>query len=530
MYEAYFGLKERPFSIAPDPHYLYLSERHREALAHLLFGITERGGFVQLTGEVGTGKTTITRALLEQLPPDVDLALILNPNVTAREFLSAICDELKVDVTKRGHSTQTLMDDLMRYLLDSYGRGRHTVVLVDEAQNLSPLVLEQVRLLTNLETTKEKLLQIVLVGQPELRDLLARPELRQVAQRITARYHLGPLSLPEARQYIHHRTRIAGVERPLFTRAAIRAIHYLSGGIPRLINVICDRALLGAYADRRHQVDLRVALRAAREVAGKAPRNWSRWTATGAATAALALTLFGAWQWWPPSAPSVAAETSVIAETSAAEAQPLEATTLVARLHAHGTDPAAAFGPLFQLWGSRYQAGTIKTPCEQAAAAGLRCYFERGDWSALRRRNLPAVIELSDNIGRRYPVLLAQVGPTEAVLVLDGERVSYPVEEVIQRWTRDSVSLWRPPGGAGGVIGPGSEAEALAWLVDKLDRAEQRRTRTIVPAVYDQNLERRVREFQRRQGLAVDGIVGEMTLLNLFLAAPDANAPTLGRN
>lgn len=519
MYEAYFGLTERPFSIAPDPHYLYLSERHREALAHLLFGITERGGFVQLTGEVGTGKTTITRALLEQLPADVDVALIINPNVTSREFLAAICAELKIDVSKRGHSTQTLMDDLMRYLLDAYAAGRHTVVLVDEAQNLSPQVLEQVRLLTNLETTKEKLLQIILVGQPELRELLARPELRQVAQRVTARYHLSPLSLAETRRYIQHRCQVAGAGRPLFSEAAIRVIHYRAGGIPRLINVICDRALLGAYATGRSRVTLPVALHAASEVAGRYGNRWPKYARRAALVAAVPLAAaIAVWQWPAPSDSKAAIEQTAPAEPTFAE-----------RLAAHGTDPEAAFGPLFQLWGERYQAGTIKSPCEQAIEAKLRCYFEHGDWEALQRRNLPAVIELRDDVGRRHPVLLAEAGGGEAVVVLNGERVRVPIPELIRRWTHDSVTLWRPPSGIGATLGPDSQPAALRWLVAKLDRAEGKPASTTVPAAFDRALERRVREFQQRQGLTVDGIVGEMTLFNLFLAAPDPGAPTLGR-
>lgn len=274
MYETHFGFRERPFSISPDPRYLYLSPRHKEALAHLLFGITERGGFVQLTGEVGTGKTLLARTMLEQLPDDVDVALILNPSVTVREFLVAICEELGIPLPKRHYSAQALVDSLTKYLLDAYARGRHTVVLVDEAQNLSPTVIEQVRLLTNLETTREKLMQIILVGQPELRAVLSRPDLRQVSQRITARYHLNPLSRSETAKYLEHRLRIGGVDRMLFSKAAIRAIRRQSGGVPRLINVIADRSLLGAYAKGKAEVDAITAWRAAREVAGKRRRWW----------------------------------------------------------------------------------------------------------------------------------------------------------------------------------------------------------------------------------------------------------------
>jgi len=190
MYTQFFGLREKPFAITPDPQYLYLSNRHGEALAHLLYGVSESGGFIQLTGEVGTGKTLLTRTLLERLPEDIDLAVILNPRLTAREFLETIFDELHVDRPAQA-SIKVLVDELNSHLLNAHATGRHTVLLVDEAQNLDTDVLEQLRLLTNLETTKQKLLQIILVGQPELRQTLARNDLRQLAQRITGRYHLA---------------------------------------------------------------------------------------------------------------------------------------------------------------------------------------------------------------------------------------------------------------------------------------------------------------------------------------------------
>jgi len=269
VYPKYFGLKEPSFSIAPDPHYLFLSEQHKEALAHLLYGAAESGGFVLLTGEVGTGKTTVCRAFLEQLPEGVDVALILNPAMTANELLLNICDEFRIPVPEGERSVKPLVDLLNRYLLESHAHGRRPLLMIDEAQNLRPKVLEQIRLLTNLETTKHKLLQIFLVGQPELRRMLEREGLRQINQRITARFHLRPLSLSETGEYIRHRVAVAGVDRPLFTAGAVRRIHRVSGGVPRVINILCDRALLGACVTRANQVTPAIVAKAAREVQGE---------------------------------------------------------------------------------------------------------------------------------------------------------------------------------------------------------------------------------------------------------------------
>jgi general secretion pathway protein A len=297
VYPKYFGLKEPSFSIAPDPHYLFLSEQHKEALAHLLYGAGESGGFLLLTGEVGTGKTTVCRAFLEQLPEGVDVALILNPAMTANELLLNLCDEFRIPVPEGERSVKALVDRLNVYLLDAHGKGRRPVLIIDEAQSLRPKVLEQVRLLTNLETSKHKLLQIFLIGQPELRRLLERDALRQINQRITARFHLRPFTLEETGDYIRHRVAVAGVDRPLFTAAAIRRIYRYSGGVPRLVNILCDRALLGACVTRGSQVTPAIVKRAAREVQGESidapPRPAVR---TGfAAAAAFVLAIIAGW-------------------------------------------------------------------------------------------------------------------------------------------------------------------------------------------------------------------------------------------
>jgi general secretion pathway protein A len=286
MYLSFFGLNEKPFAITPDPRYLFLSARHAEALAHLVYGIKEAGGFIQLTGEVGTGKTTIIRSLLAQIPKDAEVALILNPRVSATEFLLTICEELGIGVPDESvQSGKDLVDILNAYLLRAHSKGRRVVLVVDEAHHLDRDVLEQVRLLTNLETATHKLLQIILIGQPELRELLERNDLRQLAQRITGRYHLNPLSRDETAAYVRHRLRVAGSTSDIFSPVALLELFRLSGGVPRVINILCDRALLGAYAQDRHRVTGALVLQAAREVFGRryAPIWWP-W-AVGAAAA-----------------------------------------------------------------------------------------------------------------------------------------------------------------------------------------------------------------------------------------------------
>jgi general secretion pathway protein A len=269
MYEEFYGLQALPFSITPDPRYLVLSRRHREAFDHVLYGLGERKGFILLTGEVGAGKTTLCRAVLEQLGDTVATALILNPVLSSIQLLRAVLHELGLD--DRGNDRLRLTRRLNEFLLAQTHAGRDVALFIDEAQDLSDELLEEVRLLSNLETDDRKLLQIVLIGQPELRARLQRPALRQLRQRITVRYHLGPLDRQETEAYIQHRLTVAGANgRPTFTARAIGAVHRYAGGVPRLVNAVCDKALLCGFVEERDQLGWWQVRRAARELEGGA--------------------------------------------------------------------------------------------------------------------------------------------------------------------------------------------------------------------------------------------------------------------
>src|ERR1700730_9066548 len=447
MYLSFFGLHEKPFAITPDPRYLYLSERHAEALAHLLYGINEAGGFVQLTGEVGTGKTTIVRSLLAQTPKNAEIALILNPRMTAPEFLLTICEELGIGVQNSAPgSLKDLVDILSYYLLHAHAAGKRVVLVVDEAQNLSPDVLEQVRLLTNLETNTQKLLQIILIGQPELRELLSRNELRQLAQRITGRYHLNQLSREETTAYVRHRLRVAGATTDIFAPAALNEVFRLSQGVPRVINVICDRALLGAYSLDRHRVTATLVRNAAAEVFGRRfTPHWLPWALTAGSAALLTLATVALWnlQPWstrsgtarlPPAEPAgavAAAPPSPGADpaVAAAAAPPARAAVtpqppaphlgeLLAQ-HAAETDTESAFAGLLGLWGARDQPNGTD-PCSQATQQGLECVSERGSFGQLRLYNRPAILLLSDGAGTSHQVVLTALDDERARIELGG--------------------------------------------------------------------------------------------------------------
>jgi general secretion pathway protein A len=539
MYTSFFGLQEKPFAITPDPRYLYLSERHAEALAHLLYGINEAGGFIQLTGEVGTGKTTIIRSLLEQLPANADVALILNPRVTPAEFLLTICEELRIPVPEPGRgSVKLLMDLIGRRLLDTHARGRRVVLIVDEAQNLSAHTLEQVRLLTNLETATTKLLQIILIGQPELRDLLARPELRQLAQRITARYHLNPLSSEETAGYIKHRMRVAGATAEAFTPASLAEVHRLSGGVPRIINVICDRALLGAFTHEDHRVSGKLVRDAATQVYGRPmPAPWLRWAIIGSIAAALALVAAGLWSLLasrpPASTDATAAEAAPVASNQIARAETTEAPPpappsfdeVLAR-HGNDTTTEAALGKLFASWGATYDPSGGRG-CDQAAHQGLECLFQKGSWAQLRTLNRPAILTLTDDIGRTHQVLLTSLGEETATIDLGGESRPVSIAGMSRYWFGDFLLLWRPPLAVAKALAPGMRGADVRWLRENLRVAQGLPAAPAGSDFYDEDLARLVQDFQRQHRLNIDGVAGVQTQIVLDTVVNANGSPTI---
>jgi general secretion pathway protein A len=559
MYLSFFGLNEKPFAITPDPRYLYLSERHAEALAHLLYGINEAGGFVQLTGEVGTGKTTIVRSLLAQTPKNAEIALILNPKMTAPEFLLTICEELGIGVPDSAtESLKDLVDILSGYLLRAHAGGRRVVVVVDEAQNLAPTVLEQVRLLTNLETNTRKLLQIILIGQPELRELLGRNELRQLAQRITGRYHLNPLTNAETVAYVRHRLRVAGATSDIFSPPALAEVHRLAVGVPRVINVVCDRALLGAYSMDRHRVTSNLVRNAASEVFGKrfTPR-WLPWLGTAAAAGLLAITTVLLWSFRPwssgshataataaagptriaaaPAAPALAGAaaaaaglTPVVAKAPVPSKPGLsghELTDLLAK-HANETDTDSAFSKLFGIWRIQYVPAGVD-PCSQASTQGLECLNQRGSFGQLRLYNRPAILMLNDNAGASHQVVLTAMDDEHATVQLGGASHDVSIGELSRYWFGDFVMLWRPGTSQVKSLSQGMRGDDVRWLRQSLQRVEGEHSDGPVSDVFDADLSKLVRDFQRQHRLTVDGIAGVQTQIVLASAVAPPDSPFL---
>jgi general secretion pathway protein A len=529
MYLEYYGLREAPFSITPDPRYVFLSERHRDALAHLLYGVGKggSGGFVQLTGEVGTGKTTLSRLLLEQLPENTQVALLLNPRLSPVEMIETVCEELKLDIAGKQGSLKGLTDALNTYLLDAYAQGQRVVLIVDEAQNLSLDALEQIRLLTNLETPTQKLLQIILLGQPELRDMLNRPELRQLAQRITARYHLTPLDSAEAEAYVKHRMAVAGCQHMPFSRLGMRALFQRSGGIPRLINVIADRALMAGYAREQQSIGERLVDRSADETLPGHARYWVRRYARWVLAAALIVLAVFALRSLNPD-PATPGPLTV---TKPAASEPTEAG--VVRLGARIAEaPETELSSATQLL-SRWQIGSSEasvrtaTRCPALIAPGIYCLRGRATLEQVLRFDRPLILVLG-NAAKPVHALLQGAGHSQVHLDLAGETIKLPREALSNYWSGDFMAIWRVPAEITGPLRRGDAGPGVAWVKKSLSHLDGGADGETGPAYFDTDMEERVRKLQLAYGIQADGIIGPETLF--ALSALDETGPHLTRN
>jgi general secretion pathway protein A len=566
MYAKFFGLKQPPFSIAPDPRYLFMSERHREALAHLIYGLKGGGGFVLLTGEIGAGKTTVCRCFLEQVPPRCNVAYIFNPKLTVHELLKTVCDEFRIPLPAHGAgggpmTIKDFIDPLNEFLLRTHGVSQTNVLIIDEAQNLSADVLEQLRLLTNLETSERKLLQIILIGQPELRQMLARPELEQLAQRVIARYHLEALSEAETGQYVSHRLGVAGLGGASpFDKVAVRRIHQLSRGVPRRINLLCDRALLGGYATGQARIGVEVIDRAAGEVFGAATAaapgraaglalagaRWVPWA--GGVAAGAAVVSLAAWAWWPGARSGLATAASTPAASAPPAVWPASTPSLTLDTHAVATAPnpvpavAPIVGPTTTLAAAPAQgAAELRSafltqlrgeadawrelakgwglsladtpdPCGAAARQQVQCFKGASTLALVRQLDRPGIVVLHDTNERPYHVLLTALDNESATLQRGAVRMSVPLATLGTVWRGEFYTLWRtPPGYAGPASVTAAESPAHDWLLAHLAQALPADTSASSPAP----TATRLMAFQVAQGLAPDGLAGPMTLMRL---------------
>jgi len=586
MFGQFFNIDESAFSIAPNPKYLYLSKQHEEALAHLVYGITCKGGFVLLTGDIGTGKTTICRCMFEQLPENTDIAFVINPQYSPLELLSSICDELHIAYSTFHPNVKDFVKKLFTYLIDAHAKGRNTVLVIDEAQNLSIDALEHIRALTNIETNELKLLQIILIGQPELRGMLARPELEQVNQRITARFHIGPLNMHETNKYISHRLSVAGATQAIFSSANVKLIFRLSRGVPRLINILCDRVLLGAYTLRQRKINAAIIKQSAAEVFDHVVPN-SGLLPKAVAASLIALLVSGVLMFafqdsiidslnilrqdiqqsllsnneknhkeafrlanekieLPVAIKNVLSEKHKSSPATANENQELViaaeiekdsiimardelANTKVSRVNESNavrvTGHAEAFRDLFRLWGIDYSLSG-PTPCEQAVEHELYCYQSSGTITELAKLNRPVILKShAKHYGPSYLVMVS-VDDEKAVVSENDEYRLVLIADIESNWSGEFEMLWRPLHSGVSHILPGQKGEAIVALEKKLAHIEGRQPELANPFIYSSKLVNQVKTFQVTQNITADGIVGPITQIHIN-NVQHANVPYL---
>ncbi len=554
MYTDFFGLNEIPFSIAPNPHYLFMSTRHKEALAHLTYGLGSTGGFVLLTGEVGTGKTTVSRRLLDTLGDDTQAAFILNPTLSSQELLATICDELKIRYRKTGATLKTLTDKIQEKLLKNHQAEINTVLIIDEAQHLKPEVLEQLRLLTNLETHTKKLLQVILIGQPELQRLLQRQDLRQLAQRITARYHLLPLNKDEVGQYIQHRLNVAGSNKELFNTRAVSTIHQLSKGIPRLINLLCDRALLGAFGKGQNQVDRKLVLGASAEALGQEYQliPWWKNTIVRVSAVLLSLVIMTGLGFYLGQGNGLTASTAhlnmngangVDANVSGAnvggnlesyqqnEQLLLQKTPLQhsvqkytdqqlkpeqQRLIEQSVNLPKSVQQLFALWKITLNEAIIE-PCITAKTYDLSCYWYKGNLSNLLKLNYPAVFKFFDQQGQPFYGLLTDVSANGLVFHFGETNFQVDKTWLENYWQGGAMVLWQAPLSENGdmlsKVDDTSSVSSIQWLEQQLSKQQKRPIRNVDD--FDKRLLNQLQQFQRENSINPQTYADTVTLMKL---------------
>ena len=512
MYQQYFNFSKAPFSIAPDPQFIFMSEQHQEGLALLLYGIKQEGGFVALTGEVGTGKTTLCHCLLEQLPENVDIALVLNPKLNTLELLATICDELQIKYDEEKQSIKHLIDRINKHLLTAHAENRKTILMIDEAQNLSLDVLEQVRLLTNLETSTSKLLQIILVGQPELKQLLKKPELRQLNQRITARYHLTPLSYSEAQDYISHRLAISGSQASLFNRAAVKKVYQLSKGIPRLINVLCDKALLGAYGNDKKRITAKTIVQAADEYFNP-PHSpvapFVKKVLLGI-TILIFLIIGAAYILTIPSpSKDLVQLIETIKPIELASPLPKDVKTTIKQ---QNISLDIALPGLIQIIDDEIPTDSN---CDQLVSLGIECKFDQSNWENLFALDRPVIMEFPISSTKNVYALLIGLNDKDPVFQFDDKELSFPIEQVLETWNGHYLLLWQPPVKNIKYIYPQRTSRAVSWLRKQLSVYTMASAGSKQANFFDDELKMAVVKFQKRHNLSVDGIVGFKTFIHL---------------
>ncbi|MDN3651962.1 AAA family ATPase [Thalassotalea ponticola] len=507
-YLHYFGLTQAPFSIAPNPNYLYMSNRHKEALAHLSYGFGESGGFVLLTGEVGTGKTTLSKRLLSQLPDNTQAAFILNPTLSAYELSATICDELDINY-QTSASVKDLSQAIYQHLLSNHEAERHTLLVIDEAQHLQPAVLEQLRLLTNLETDTKKLLQVILIGQPELQHLLKRQDLRQLAQRITARYHLLPLNLAETKQYINYRLGVGGTSESLFDDKAIALIQRFSTGVPRLINLLCDRALLGAYASQQKRVDKSLVINAAAEVLNLDTNQLVVWKKTWLRYALAATVLVGVvtcsgllGQRQYQQQQSLFTQTQQQLNVEQQRAVEREQNRIPTSLINQSRSLRPAFEKLYQQWHIRYAVGNSQssteqqTACDVALSYQLQCHWSDGSLDTLLSLSHRAIVVLYDDNDDPFYAVVEPSQHTDLLqLHLATESIWVNKHAVASRFKQQALLLWQPPTDFVETLDKTLSNELLVWLETALANAQQRLPRQGV--AYDAIFVNQLSQFQQ---------------------------------